>query len=274
MSSTDKDATLMMMKEGHIASGYNAQFATEHQVILGYGLTSDRNDFKQLKPAIKEVAANTGKKPETAAVDASSAKELDELFGTLEKNHDRLDFLICNMMAKPEGYYRPFPEYSLEIWNRVLEVNLTGVFLACQRASRLMKKRKNGSIVLTSSVYGLVSPDFRIYRHCSPQKNPYGGSEPLTAPVAYTASKGGIAALTRYLAVFLGPDGIRVNTLTPGGVYDGHEEEFHKAYVKKTPIGRMAVWSDYNGAALFLVSDASRYMTGANLVIDGGWTAW
>ena len=137
-----------------------------------------------------------------------------------------------------------------------------------------MKKKGQGSIVIVSSIYGLVGPDQRIYRNCSPTNNPYGGSDSLNTPGSYAASKGGLIAFARYLAVLMGPDNIRVNVLTPGGVFDEQEEAFHQEYVQRTPLGRMAVWSDYSGAILFLVSDASRYMTGANLVVDGGWTAW
>jgi NAD(P)-dependent dehydrogenase (short-subunit alcohol dehydrogenase family) len=120
----------------------------------------------------------------------------------------------------------------------------------------------------------MVSPDQRIYRDCQPAKNPYGGEDPLSVPASYSASKGGLIAFARHLATLWAEDGIRVNVLIPGGVHDGQEESFHQEYIRRTPLGRMAVWSDFNGAILFLASDASRYMTGANLIVDGGWSAW
>ena len=133
---------------------------------------------------------------------------------------------------------------------------------------------KSGSIVNTASTYGVVAPDQRIYDECKPEGNLYGGGYPLNIPGSYSASKGGVISFSRYLAVSLAEYNIRVNVLIPGGVFDGQENNFHQEYVKRTPLGRMAIWSDYNGAILFLVSEASWYMTGANLIIDGGWTSW
>ncbi|HEC12897.1 MAG TPA: SDR family oxidoreductase [Acidiferrobacteraceae bacterium] len=206
--------------------------------------------------------------------DIADRDQVKALFAEIDQEYGQLDFLICNVMAKPEGYYRPFDDYDPDTWREVIDANLTGVFFCSQEAARLMRRQGSGSIVLTSSIYGMTGPDQRIYRGCSPAKNPYGGADPLNAPAAYSASKGGVNALAQYLATLLGPDQVRVNVLVPGGVYDGQEESFHDAYIDRTPLMRMAVWSDYNGAILFLVSDASRYMTGAKLVIDGGWSAW
>jgi NAD(P)-dependent dehydrogenase (short-subunit alcohol dehydrogenase family) len=156
-----------------------------------------------------------------------------------------------------------------------MEINLSGTFLCCREASKIMiEQSTGGSIVVTASTYGVVGPDQRIYDGCSPGKNLYGGNFKLNAPASYSASKAGLIGLARYLATYVGSNGIRVNVLTPGGVFDGQEESFHAAYTQRVPLGRMAVWSDYNGAILFLISDASRYMTGSNLVVDGGWTAW
>jgi NAD(P)-dependent dehydrogenase (short-subunit alcohol dehydrogenase family) len=207
--------------------------------------------------------------------DVSSQDQVEELFERLAADHGRLDFLINNVMAKPDGYYSPFEDYDKTTWDRVMEVNTGGTFLCCREAVKRMKLQSSGgSIVITSSTYGVTGPDQRIYKDCSPGKNIYGGNFKLNAPASYSTSKAGLIGLARYLATYLGADGIRVNVLTPGGVFDGQEKSFHAAYTDRVPLGRMAVWSDYNGAVLFLVSDASRYMTGANLVVDGGWTAW
>ncbi|MBN1293327.1 MAG: SDR family oxidoreductase [Candidatus Latescibacteria bacterium] len=207
--------------------------------------------------------------------DVSRQESVEKTFSNIVSDYGRLDFLINNVMAKPEGYYSPFEEYSKVTWDKVMEVNLSGTFLCCREAVKIMKRQKlGGSIVITSSTYGVSGPDQRIYRDCSPGKNIYGGNFKLNAPASYSASKAGLIGLARYLATYVGSKGIRVNVLTPGGVFDGQEASFHTAYTDKVPLGRMAVWSDYNGAILFLVSDASRYMTGSNLVVDGGWTAW
>ena len=128
-------------------------------------------------------------------------------------------------------------------------------------------------MVLTGSIYGVVGPDQRIYEGQS-TPNPYGEADPLSTPASYSTSKAGLLGLVRHLATLWGSRGVRVNMLTPGGIEDGQDEAFLKAYSARTPLGRMASWADYQGAILMLCSDASRYMTGANLVVDGGWTAW
>jgi len=224
--------------------------------------------------ALKNIKVRVGSAPEFYICDVSDEASVGELFNSIQDKYGKLDFFISNVMAKPEGYYRSLESYSLSTWKEIHDINLGGTFLCCRKAAGLMQGNQSGSIVITSSIYGLVAPDLRIYEDCKPVKNPYGGSDALTAPGAYASSKGGLIALAKYLAILLAPKHIRVNTLVPGGVYDGQEENFHNAYINRTPLGRMAVWDDYNGAILFLVSDASRYMTGANLIVDGGWTAW
>lgn len=160
----------------------------------------------------------------------------------------------------------PFEEYPQELWNQALTVNLTGMFLACQAAVRPMLDQGSGVIINLCSIYGLVGPDQRIYRH---EKR-----SPLYKPAFYSVTKAGVLGLTRYLAAYYAGKNIRVNALTPGGVYNEHDDEFVKSYSMRAVLGRMAEKTEFNGALLFLASDASSYMTGANLVVDGGWTAW
>lgn len=207
-------------------------------------------------------------------LDAGDAQQVRDLFAGIYGDYRRLDILIYNVMAKPAGYYRDNADYPLPAWEETLRGNLTGAFLCCREAAKYMKKTGAGAIVLTASIYGVVAPDQRIYDGCEAGKNIYSSGESLNCPAVYSASKAGLIGLGKHLAARWGRDNIRVNLLTPGGVFDGQEEAFHQEYVSRTPLGRMAAWSDFNGAALFLVSDASRYMTGANLVVDGGWTAW
>ena len=208
------------------------------------------------------------------ACDVNSENQINGLFKSVSDSYGIINFFIYNVMAKPDGYYRPTDSYSIETWNEVLAGNLTGAFLCCREAEKYMKDPKGGSMVLTSSVYGIVGPDQRIYEGCAKADNIYGGGDPLNCPAAYSTSKAGLLGMARYFSTLWAGSGIRVNVLVPGGVYDDQETSFHDAYVQRTPLGRMAVWSDFNGAILFLVSDASRYMTGSQLVIDGGWTAW
>ena len=161
----------------------------------------------------------------------------------------------------------PFEDYPEESWDKVIEVNLKGVYLCCQVFGAAMVIGGVGSIINISSIYGIVSPDQNIYNY----RRKSGAV--FFKPVAYSASKSGILNLTRYLAVYWAKSNIRVNSLTIAGVFNDQESEFLKAYCGRIPVGRMANVDEYNGSVLYLASSASRYMTGANLVVDGGWTA-
>lgn len=159
-----------------------------------------------------------------------------------------------------------FEDYPLEQWDAALNVNLTGTFLMTQAAVRPMLQQGKGSIINICSTYGLNGPDQRIYVK--------DGQRVAFKPVYYTVTKAGVLGFTKYLAAYYAGTEIRVNALTPGGVYNNHEEYFVRNYSAKTILGRMAHKDEMNGALLFLASDASSYMTGNNVVVDGGWTAW
>lgn len=161
----------------------------------------------------------------------------------------------------------PFEEYPEESWDKVLDVNLKGVYLCCQVFGAAMAKAGSGSIINISSIYGVVSPDQNLYEYRRQR------GEVFYKPVAYSASKSGILNLTRYLSVYWAKKGVRVNSLIIAGVFNNQEQAFLDVYCDRIPIGRMANIDEYNGSVLFLASKASEYMTGANLVIDGGWTA-
>ncbi len=159
----------------------------------------------------------------------------------------------------------PFETYPEESWGIMMDVNLKGTFLCCQVIGGHMAKHGGGSIINISSVYGILSPDQRIYEY---------KDKPFIKPVTYAVSKGGVLNLTRYLATYWAKNGVRVNTLTLGGVFNNQDATFLKNYSNKVPLGRMARQDEYNGAILFLSSDASSYMTGANLIVDGGFSCW
>lgn len=173
--------------------------------------------------------------------------------------------------SAPPEVSGPFEEFPEEVFREVVEVNLVGTFLMTQAVgARMRQAERPGAIVNIGSIYGMVSPVQDIYAYREAQTG-----VPFIKPVAYAAAKSGIYNLTRYCATYWGRHGIRVNTLTPSGVArDSQDPTFQANYTARIPIGRMASAGEFNGAVIFLISDASRYMTGANLVVDGGWTAW
>lgn len=167
-----------------------------------------------------------------------------------------------NAREQDTGPFETYPETS---WDKMMEVNLKGMFLCCQIIGGHMAQKARGSIINISSIYGILSPDQRIYEY---------KSRPFFKPVTYSVSKSGVLNLTRYLATYWASRHVRVNTLTLAGVFNRQDRKFLKNYCAKVPLGRMADQSEYNGAILFLASDASKYMTGANLIMDGGYSCW
>lgn len=161
----------------------------------------------------------------------------------------------------------PFEEYPEESWDKVLDVNLKGTYLCCQVFGAAMASSLGGSIINVASIYGLVAPDQNLYEYRRER------GEIFYKPVAYSASKSGILNLTRYVAAYWAKKRVRVNSLTIAGVFRDQESEFLDAYCSRIPVGRMANQDEYNGSVIYLASEASRYMTGHNLVVDGGWTA-
>lgn len=206
-------------------------------------------------------------------LDVTKPESVEKAVKTVQELTGQLDVLVNSAALDPkfdpdhpQTQNNAFEDYPLQLWMEGLNVNLTGVFLVSQAASRLMTKQGNGSIINLCSTYGLVGPDQRIYDFTNRKK--------VFKPVFYSVTKAGIMGLTRYLAAYYMGTQIRVNALTPGGVNNNNEEEFVKNYSSRAILGRMAKKDEMNGALLFLASDASSYMTGGNLVVDGGWTAW
>lgn len=203
-------------------------------------------------------------------VDITEKKELEDLAKQVVKKFGKVNGLVNNAFYSPrsnvEKSATKFEEYETEIWNDVISVNLTGVFLSSQIFGKIMVKQKTGGVIVNiSSIYGINGADQRIY-----------GNSKLNSPPSYAATKGAIVNFTKYLAAYWNRKNIRVNTMTLGGVEDKSymDKKFIKNYSNKTMIGRMAKNDEYDGALLFLLSNASSYMTGANLILDGGWSAW
>ncbi len=223
-----------------------------------------------LKDAYKKEAAGFG-------ADITDPAAVAALARTVQKRFGRVDILINNAALTVKGgsgdaerYFAPFESYPLHYWEAALKVNLTGAFLVTQAFGKLMARRRRGVILNIASDVGNISPDHRIYEGVV---NPHT-KKPFNTPLAYATSKAALINFTRYLATYWAPRGLRVNCLSPGGVFQGHEGRFLKQLTHRIPLGRMARFDEYKGAVLFLVSNASSYMTGANLIVDGGRTCW
>ena len=210
------------------------------------------------------------------AVDINKKETIEAALDAMEQVWGVPDVLVNNagidtQPSAPPEVSGPFENFPEEVFREVVDVNLVGTFLCCQAVgSRMIQANKGGSIINVGSIYGMLSPIQDIYKY----KEERTGI-PFIKPVAYSAAKSGIYNLTRYLATYWGKKGIRVNTLTPAGVWrDTQDETFIPNFTARMPMGRMSREDEYNGAVIFLASDASSFMTGSNLVIDGGWTAW
>ncbi len=204
----------------------------------------------------------------TAAVDLTDRAQVAAVFARALKRFGKIDGLHHNCAGKADGFFDAFEDYRLHAWRSVLSSNIETALPLTQCAVPYFKKRRAGSILFTASIYGVVGADQRIYEGSS-----YEG-RPINTPAAYAAAKGAIVAVVRHLAAELGAFGVRVNALTPGGVESGQNAVFKKKYSARVPLGRMARADEMTGAALFALSDASSYMTGHNMIVDGGLTAW
>ena len=222
-----------------------------------------------------KVSEESGIRALAIETDVSSKLSVQSAVSQTMEEFGRVDGLVNNaaLDAKLDSDHAgihalPFEDYPLDLWEKSLAVNVTGMFLFAQAVARPMLAQESGSIVNISSTYGLVGPDQRVY-----EKDDASALASIKPP-DYSVTKAAVLGLTRYLATYWAGKGVRVNTLSPGGVFDGHDQDFVRRYNARTPLGRMAEKSEYCGALLFLLSDASSYMTGGNLVVDGGWTAW
>jgi len=205
--------------------------------------------------------------------DVLRRSDLEEALAAITARWGAPDGLINNAALdsppnSPAEENGPFETYPEESFDTVMAVNVKGVVLCCQVFGGAMAQAGRGSIVNIGSIYGMVSPDQRIYTY----RQESGPA--FFKPVAYSTSKSALYNLTRYLATYWGDKGVRVNTLTLAGVFDNQNEQFLAGYLPKVPLGRMAQADDYFGALVYLLSPASKYVTGSNLTADGGWTAW
>jgi NAD(P)-dependent dehydrogenase (short-subunit alcohol dehydrogenase family) len=205
-------------------------------------------------------------KVQPLACDIEKESERRALMDSIKADSQGLSILVNNAAfvgtSGLTGWAVPFEQQSLETWRRALEVNLSAIFDFCQGLAPVLRQSPGANIVNIASMYGILGPDWRLYEDTN-----------MSNPAAYAASKGGVIQLTRWLSTTLAP-AVRVNSISPGGVWRKQPESFVQRYEARTPLGRMANEEDFAGAIAFLTSDQARYVTGQNLAVDGGWSAW
>jgi NAD(P)-dependent dehydrogenase (short-subunit alcohol dehydrogenase family) len=247
-------------------AGHIGRVVGEGLAELGASIAVLDIDQATAEKAATEISQNYNVKTIALAVDLTDINAVQSAPQQVVQELGGLDIVIHSAAyggdTRFPGWAVPFDEQTTEAWDRALRVNLTSAFALAQAARQPLTNSDHGSIIFVSSIYGLVGPDMSLYEGTS-----------MANPAGYGASKGGLLQLMRHLATVLAPK-IRVNAISPGGVWRQQPEQFHARYRSRTPLGRMATEEDLKGAAAYLASDLSSYVTGHNLVVDGGWTIW
>jgi len=260
-----------------IVTGALGLLGREHSAALaaaGARIVAADLDGQACTAFARETAAAHRAEAMGVALDVTSEGSVREARDAILGRFGSIDILVNNA-AINDKFENPaaaaeesrFESYPVALWRKSFEVNVTGMFLCSQVFGTVMASRGRGSIINIASTYGIVGPDQSLYR----KKD---GTQSFHKTAAYPATKGAVLAFTRFLAAYWGTKGVRVNALSPGGVENSQDPFFVQQYSARTPLGRMAAPCDYRGAIVFLAGDASAYMTGANLVVDGGFTAW
>jgi NAD(P)-dependent dehydrogenase (short-subunit alcohol dehydrogenase family) len=246
------------------ASGIIGRVAARHFANAGAKLALvDRDEV-----ALRKLASELGGDCNAFVCNLTDAAAVAQLASDVEDKLGPVDALLNNVSGKTPSIFAPFEQFPLDEWNEVMAINLTTAMLCCQNFGARMATRSRGSIVNTLSIYGIVAPDQRIY-----EGSEYEGRA-INSPAVYSAAKAGLWGLTKYLATYWGNKGIRVNAVTPGGVFSGQNDVFVQRYSARVPMGRMARAEEIADAMLFLVSDDATYINGQNIIVDGGLTTW
>lgn len=225
-------------------------------------------DYDKARQVAEEINAVTGTRVQAYRADVGEPGDWQWLEGKITSELGDVTVLINNAATKTADFFEPFGSFPLKDWDAVMRVNITGAMLGCQAVGSAMAKRGRGSIINVLSIYGVAAPDQRIYEGSS-----YEGRA-INTPAVYSVSKAALWGLTKYLASYWGDKGVRVNAISPGGVFSGQNEVFVRRYSARVPMGRMAERDEMCGAVVFLASQASSYVTGQNIVVDGGLTVW
>ena len=244
---------------GYIGSAIADALAKAGCMIIA--IDSSKSNLSKLKIKITK-KYNTNIK--TICVDLSNEKNIKKVKLEISKDFNKIDILInsIGMVGNPKikGWNVPFEKQLMHPWKKAMDINLTSIFFIIQALKTLLEKGSTASIINISSIYGTFVPDFDIYKNTN-----------LNNPAAYSISKAGLSYMTKWLAAAMAPK-IRVNTISPGGIYRNHNKNFERKYSNKTLLGRMGKEEDIIGPILFLASDMSSYVTGQNIFVDGGWS--
>jgi len=227
------------------------------RALYGFGAVVYIADINREKVDIKDTRVKY------VYLDITSESSVQEAIADIIQNDGRIDILVNSAYPRTKDWGLKFEQVSFDSWKKNVNDHLGGYFLCCQKVSEQMKHQGGGTIINLASIYGVVATDFSIYENTE-----------MTMPVAYSAIKGGIIALTKYIATYYGKYNVRANIISPGGIFDNQPTAFVEKYSKKTPLGRMGRPEDIVGTVIYLASDASSYITGQNLMVDGGWTTW
>lgn len=256
-----------------IVTGALGLIGKEHcRALYGYGATVIVTDLDEVE--VEKFSRKLGENAFGYQMDITNSNSIKSVCDDVVTRFGGIDVLVNNaaindMVEDPKSSLElsKFENYPLETWEKSLKVNLTGVFLCCQIFGHRMAEQGRGSIINIASTYGIVAPDQSLYVD-------EFGNQTFFKPPAYPVTKAGVIMLTKYLASYWGAKGVRVNCISPGGVENSQNQHFINNYSKKTPSKRMAAKNDYQGALIYLASDASGYTNGANIIVDGGWTIW
>jgi NAD(P)-dependent dehydrogenase (short-subunit alcohol dehydrogenase family) len=235
------------------------------EAVAQYGGHVIAADIEKAEPKkfAEELSKRNNVKCVGFEVNVASKKSVNQLKDLAVKEFGRIDGLVNGHQNKSHLVFEPFENVSEENWDTVVEVNLKGTFLLCQVIGSYMAEKGSGSIVNIPSTYSVVAPNQNLYKGTN-----------MGCPAAYSASKGGIDALSQYLASYWAAKGVRVNMITPHGVWNNHEDQFEKNFANFSPMQRMSYNHEVAPALIYLLSDASSYVTGNNMLVEGGWTVW
>lgn len=243
-------------------------------ILAEYGANLAVVDIQQEAAATfaEELEVLYGIKASGIFCDITNPESVQEMVRDVVDTFGRIDILHNNAAGKSDNlshFFAPFEEYELSQWDQIMDINLGGMFLVAKYVGKFMvEQNKGGSIIQTSSIYGIMGPDNRIY------EGSFYLEHQINTPAVYSASKSAVIGLTKYLATYWANKGIRVNTITPGGIESGQNEVFKQKYSNRVPLQRMGKPHEIAGALLYLASDASTYVTGQNIIVDGGLSVW